>query len=49
MDLNVGRKKVDTIRRMQATEMRMIRMMFGKTLRDGIPNGLMRDRTGVEI
>jgi len=30
---------------MQAVEMRM---MFGKTLRDGIPNGLRRDRTGVE-
>jgi len=28
--------------------MRMIRMMCGKTLRDGIPNGLLRDRTGVE-
>jgi len=30
---------------MQAAE---IRMMCGKTLRDGIPNGLLRDRTGVE-
>jgi len=29
-------------------EMRMIRMMCGKTLRDGIPNGLLRDRKGVE-
>jgi len=28
--------------------MRMIRMMCGKILRDGIPNGLLRDRTGVE-
>jgi len=37
-------KKVD-IRRMQAAEMRM---MCGKMLRDGIPNGLPRDRTGVE-
>jgi len=33
---------------MQAAEMRMIRMMCGKTLRDRIPNGLLRDRTGVE-
>jgi len=23
-------------------------MMCGKTLRDGIPNGLLRDKTGVE-
>jgi len=37
-------KKVDT-RRMQAAVMRM---MCRKTLRDGIPNGLLRDRTGVE-
>jgi len=37
-------KKVDT-RRMLAAEMRM---MCGKTLRDVIPNGLMRDKTGVE-
>jgi len=28
--------------------MRMIRMMCGKTLREGIPNGLLRDRTEVE-
>jgi len=40
-------KKVDT-RRMQAAEMRLIRMMCGKTLRDEIPNDLLRDRTGVE-
>ena len=33
---------------MQAAEMRMIRMMCGKTLRDGIQNGLLRERTGVE-
>jgi len=37
-------KEVDT-RRMQAAEMRM---MFVKTLLHRIPNGLMRDRTGVE-
>jgi len=30
---------------MQSAEMRM---MCGKTLRGGIPNGLLRDRTGVE-
>jgi len=30
---------------MQAVE---IRMMCGKMLCDGIPNGLLRDRTGVE-
>jgi len=40
-------KKIDT-RRMQAAEMKMIRMVCGKTLRDGIPNGLLRDRTGAE-
>jgi len=42
-------KKVDT-RRMQAAEMRMIRMMWdcGKTFCDGISDGLLRDRTGVE-
>jgi len=33
---------------MQASEMRMIRIMCGKTLRDGNPNGLLKDRTGVE-
>jgi len=33
---------------MQAVEMRMTRTMCGKTLRDGIPNGLLRDRTGVK-
>jgi len=32
----------------QAAEMRMIRMTYGKTLRDGVLNGLLRDRTGVE-
>jgi len=37
-------KKVD-IRRMQAAKMRM---MCGKTLCDGILNGLLRDRTRVE-
>jgi len=37
-------KKVDT-GRMQSTKMRM---MCGKTLRDGIPNRLLRDRTGRE-
>jgi len=36
-------KKVDT-GRMQVAEMRMIRMLCGKTLRDGIPNGLLRDK-----
>jgi len=34
-------KKVDN-RRMQAAEMK-IKMMYGKKLRDGIPNGLLRD------
>jgi len=33
---------------MQAAKMKMIRMMCGKTLRDGISNGLLRDRTRVE-
>ncbi|XP_076799906.1 uncharacterized protein LOC143445001 [Clavelina lepadiformis] len=40
-------KKVD-IRRMQTTEMRMIRTMCGKTLRDGIANDVLRRWTGVE-
>jgi len=40
-------EKVDS-RRMQAAEMGMIRMMCEKALRDGIPNGLLRDRTRVE-
>jgi len=40
-------KKVDT-RQMQAAEMRMMKMMCEKTLCDGIPNGLLRDRTGVK-
>jgi len=40
-------KKVDT-RRVHAPEMGMIRMMCRKTLRDGIPNGLLRDKTGME-
>jgi len=40
-------KKVDT-RQMQAAEMRMIKVMCGNMLRDGILNGLLRDRTGVE-
>jgi len=39
-------KKVDT-KRMQAAEMRMIRIMCGKTIRDGISNGCLRDRTEV--
>jgi len=33
---------------MQGAEMRMNKMMCGKTLRDGIPNALLRDKTGVE-
>jgi len=37
-------KKFDT-RRMQAAE---IRMMCEKMLRDGIPNGLLKNTTGVE-
>jgi len=36
-------KKVDT-KRMSAE----MRMMCEKTLHDGIPNGLLRDRAGVE-
>jgi len=43
----IAMNKVDT-RRMQTAEMRMIMMMSGKTLRNGILNGLLRDRTGVE-
>jgi len=33
---------------MQAAEMRMIRMMCRKTFRDGIPKGLLGDKTGSE-
>jgi len=33
---------------MHAAETRMIRVMCGKVLRDRIPNGLLRDKTGVE-
>jgi len=33
---------------MQAADMRLIKMMYEKKLRDEIPNGLWRDRTGVE-
>ncbi|XP_076810260.1 uncharacterized protein LOC143452992 [Clavelina lepadiformis] len=40
-------KKAD-IRRMQTTEMRMIRMMCGKTLRDVIANDMLRGWTCVE-
>jgi len=40
-------KKVDT-GRMHAAEMRIIRMLCKKMLRNEIPNGLLRDRTGVE-
>jgi len=38
----------DDTRRMQAAEMRMIRMMCGKTFRDEIPNGWLKDKTRVE-
>jgi len=37
-------KKVNT-RWMQAAEMKMIRMTCGKMLCDGIPNGLLKERT----
>jgi len=40
-------KKADT-RRMQAEEIRIIRMKCGTTLRDGIPNCLLRNKTEVE-
>jgi len=33
---------------MQTAEMRMIRKILGKTLCDGIPNDLLRDRIGVK-
>jgi len=33
---------------MQAAEIRMIRMMCRKMLTDGFPNGLLRDRIGLE-
>jgi len=38
-------KKVNTRR---AADMKMIKIIRGKTLRDGIPKGLLRDRTGLE-
>jgi len=40
-------KKVD-IRRMQSTEMRMIWMMCGRTLRDLIPNVTLRKKNEIE-
>jgi len=40
-------KKIDT-RQMQTAEIRIIRLMCGRTLRAGIPNDLLRDRTAVE-
>ena len=43
----LGVKKIDT-KRMQAAEMRMIRMMCGKTLLDRVPNAVLRTKTEVE-
>ena len=40
-------KKKDT-RKLQTTEMRMLRMIRGKTLRDGISNKRIREMAGVE-
>ena len=40
-------KKMD-IRRMQTTEMRMIRMMCGKSLKDKVNNSVLREWTNVE-
>ena len=36
------------IKRMQSTEMRMIRMMCGKTLKDRVPSSMLRERMGIE-
>ena len=40
-------KKID-IRRMQATEMRMIRIMCSKSLKDKVANSVLREWTNVE-
>ena len=40
-------KKMD-IRRMQTTEMRMIRIMCGKSLKDKVTNSVLREWTNVE-
>ena len=40
-------KKAD-VRRMESTEMRMVRMMCGKTLRDKVPSIMLRERMGIE-
>jgi hypothetical protein len=40
--------KVDDVRKMETTEMRMLRMMCGKTLRDRVRSEGIREMTGVE-
>ena len=40
-------KKMD-VRRMQTTEMRMIRIMCGKSLKDKVTNSVLREWTDVE-
>ena len=40
--------KVDDMRKMETTEMRMLRMMCGKTLRDRVRSERIREMTGVE-
>ena len=40
-------KKAD-VRRMESTEMRMVRMMCGKMLRDKVPSIMLRERMGIE-
>ena len=40
--------KVDDVRKMETTEMRMLRMMCGKTLKDRVRSERIREMTGVE-
>ena len=40
--------KIADSRRMQSTEMRMIRLMCGKTTRDRLPSAVLRERSDIE-
>jgi len=40
--------KVEDARRMKSTEMRMLHMIYGKTVRDKVRNEEIRERTGME-
>ena len=40
--------KIADTRRMQSTEMRMIRLMCGKTIKDRLPSAVLRERSDIE-